>query len=63
MKEFSSTLANLNFMKKKEKVVVKPSERTFSYYACKNIIHVFRNVNNTKNKEKTSNNSSLKRKF
>lgn len=45
MHQFSSTLKNLKFMKGKEKQ--KPSreeDKTLSYYACKNIVQVFRRM-------------------
>lgn len=42
MVEFSQTLTNLKFMKNKKKDVVEKGEKTFSYYACRNMVQVFK---------------------
>lgn len=41
MVEFSQTLTNLKFMKSKKSSVVEKGEKTFSYYACRNIVQTF----------------------
>lgn len=52
MAMLSQTLRNLKFMKSKKPEHEKVEEKTFSYYACKNIINTF---NQTLEKGKTGN--------
>lgn len=43
MAMLSQTIRNLKFMKNKKTDHGKETEKTFSYYACKNIISTFTN--------------------
>ena len=48
MAMLSQTLKNLKFMKNKKQEQEKVTEKTFSYYACKNIINTFQQPNDKK---------------
>lgn len=45
---FSQTLKNLKFMKKEKNEAQDKGEKTLSYYACKNIIQVFKGAKHEK---------------
>jgi len=49
MAMLSQTIRNLKFMKNKKPEHEKETEKTFSYYACKNIIGIFSNKPNPPN--------------
>ena len=54
MAMLSQTIRNLKFMKNKKPEHEKVEEKTFSYYACKNIISTFGNPKPEKIEEATS---------
>lgn len=52
MAMLSQTVRNLKFMKNKKPEFEKVDEKTFSYYACKNIVSAFGNSSGNKKESK-----------